>query len=69
MSTPGRRSRLSRKERAARAAIGMPARHPELITRRPSRTEWKHLAAWSAQLWPRDEYTAIVTDAWRQGRQ
>ena len=58
--------RLSRAELAARAAIGMPRGHPELLTRKPSRAEWRHLAAWIAELWPRDEYTAIVTDAWRR---
>jgi hypothetical protein len=25
-------------------------------------------AAWLAELWPNDEYTVIVTDAWRQHR-
>ena len=57
--------RISRKERIARAAIGMPARHPEHVTRKPGRAEWKQLAAWLAELWPYDEYTAIVADAWR----
>ena len=65
MSTP-RPGRISRKERIARAALGMPAEHPEQVTRKPSRAEWKHLAAWCAELWPHDEYTAIVADAWRQ---
>jgi len=63
---PGRASRISRKERIARAAIGMPARHPERVTREPGRAEWRQFAAWLAELWPDDEYTAIVTDAWRQ---
>jgi hypothetical protein len=62
---PGHRW-LDRRERAARAVIGMPARHPELVTRRPGRAEWKLLAAWGAELWPHDEYTAIIADAWRQ---
>ena len=44
----------------------MPARHPEQITPKPGRAEWKHLAAWCAQLWPRDEYTSIVADAYRK---
>jgi hypothetical protein len=60
--------RASRRERVARAAMGMPAGHPEQVTRKPSRAEWKQLAAWLAELWPNDEYTAIVTDAWRQDR-
>ena len=68
MKIPQRRHLIRRKERIARAAIGMPARHPELVTRKPGRVEWKQLAAWSAELWPNDQYTAIVTDAWRQDR-
>ena len=69
MITPLGRGRISRKERIARAAIGMPAHHPEFVTPSPGRAEWKQLAAWCAELWPDDEYTAIVTDAWRQDRQ
>jgi hypothetical protein len=62
----GQQRRISRREQAARTAIGMPAGHPELLTRKPRRAEWRHLTAWIAELWPRDEYTAIVTDAWRR---
>ncbi|MHB1596823.1 MAG: hypothetical protein ACYCO9_10130 [Streptosporangiaceae bacterium] len=58
--------RLSRRERVARAAIGMPPGHPELLTRKPGRAEWRHLAAWITELWPRDEYTAIVTEELRR---
>jgi hypothetical protein len=43
----------------------MPARHPEQLTRRPDRAEWQLLAAWCAELWPHDEYTAIVAETWR----
>jgi hypothetical protein len=43
----------------------MPADHPERITRKPGRAEWKQLAAWLTELWPHDEYTAIVAQAWR----
>ena len=68
MTTPGSPGRISRKERAARAAIGMPAEHPELLTRRPGRGEWRQLTAWLAEMWPNDEYTAIVAEAWRQDR-
>jgi hypothetical protein len=64
-STP-RPGRISRKERIARAALGMPAGHPELVTRKPGRTEWKLLTTWLAELWPNDEYTAIVAEAWRK---
>jgi hypothetical protein len=64
-STP-RPSRISRKERIARAAAGMSAEHPELVTRKPGRAEWRLFAAWLAELWPHDEYTAIVAEAWRK---
>jgi len=30
------------------------------------RAEWKLLATWCAELWPHDEYTVIVGEAWRQ---
>jgi hypothetical protein len=66
MTSPGNPGRISRNERAARAAIGMPAKHPELLTRRPGRGEWRQLTAWLAELWPNDEYTAIITDVWRR---
>ena len=69
MKTPHPMNRLGRKERSARAATGMPARHPELITRPPGRAEWKQLAAWLAELWPGDEYTAIVTGTRREDPQ
>jgi hypothetical protein len=68
MRPPDGKGRISRKERAARGALGMPAGHPEQVTRKPGRAEWKQLAAWLAELWPNDEYTVIVTDAWRQHR-
>jgi hypothetical protein len=68
MRAPHRKSQISRRERIARAAIGMPARHPEQVTRKPGGAEWKDLAAWIAELWPHDEYTAIVTDTRRQNR-
>jgi hypothetical protein len=61
-SGPGR---ISRNERAARAAAGMPALHPELLTRKPRRAEWELLAAWCAELWPHDEYAAILAEEWR----
>jgi hypothetical protein len=61
-------ARPSRREAIARAAIGMPARHPEWLTRKPSRTEWRQLAAWMAELWPDDEYAQIVADAFRDRR-
>ena len=44
MTLPGNPPWSSRKELLARAAVGMPAFHPELVTRKPRRAEWKHLA-------------------------
>ena len=40
MTAAGDHGRISRKERIARAVLGMPAGHPELVTRRPGRAEW-----------------------------
>ncbi len=65
MTAAGGHGRISRKERIARAALGIPAGHPELVTRKPGRAEWKLLATWCAELWPNDEYTAIVAEEWR----
>jgi hypothetical protein len=66
MTAAGGRGQISRKERIARAAAGMPAEHPEMVTRKPGRTEWRQFIAWLAELWPNDEYTAIVAEALRQ---
>ncbi len=66
MTSAGGHGRISRKERIARAALGIPAGHPELVTRKPGRAEWKLFTAWLAELWPHDEYTAIVAEAWRK---
>ncbi len=68
MTAAGSPGRISRTERIARAAAGMPALHPELLTRKPSRAEWQLLATWCAELWPQDEYTAIVAEAGQQHR-
>jgi hypothetical protein len=66
MTGTGGQGGISRKERIARAAVGMPAGHPELVTRKPGCAEWKQLTAWLAELWPHDEYTAIVAEERRQ---
>jgi len=66
MTGTGGQGGISRNERIARAAVGMPAGHPELVTRKPSRAEWKQLTARLAELWPNDEYTAIVAEERRQ---
>jgi hypothetical protein len=68
MTAAGGHRRISRKERIARAAIGVPAGYPELVTRKPGRAERKLLATWCAELWPNDEYMAIVAEEWRQDR-
>ena len=51
-----------RAERDARALIGMPARHPEWITRDLPAGQDEWLAALADQLWPGDEYTAIINE-------
>ena len=66
MTGPENARRISRRERIARAALGMPADHPELLTRKPGRAEWKQLTTWLTQMWPNDEYTAIVAETWRK---
>ncbi len=55
------------REAAARAAIGMPARHPERITRGLRRRDERWLAAAAIRLWPGDEYAVVVRDT-RPGR-
>jgi hypothetical protein len=66
MTATGGPGRIGRRERIVRSAVGMPALHPELLTRKPGRAEWELLATLCAQLWPHDEYTAIVTEmGWR----
>lgn len=56
----------SKAERDARAAIGMPARHPERIIRELPGGQEEWLAALAAALWPEEEYTAIITGTWRE---
>jgi hypothetical protein len=43
----------------------MPALHPEQLTHKPRQAEWQLLATWCAELWPHDEYTAIITESGR----
>jgi hypothetical protein len=61
-----------RRERAARTAIGMPARHPERVTAELRRREEDWLAGLAADLWPEDEYAQIVRDThpgiWDEGQ-
>lgn len=54
------------REQNARAAIGMPALHPERIVRslKSSQEWWLDVVA--AELWPYGEYTAIAADPWRE---
>ena len=53
-------------ERDARTAIGMPARHPERITRDLPAGQEEWLAALAAALWPEDEYARIIAEMWRE---
>ena len=61
-----------RRERAARTAIGMPARHPERITAELRRRDEDWLAGLATDLWPEDEYAQIVRDthpgSWGEGQ-
>jgi hypothetical protein len=57
---------ISHQERIARAALEMPAEQPELLTRKPSRPEWRQLTTWLAEMWPNDEYAAIIAETRRQ---
>jgi hypothetical protein len=58
----------SKGERDARTAIGMPVAHPERITRELPAGQEQWLAALAAALWPDEEYTAIITEVWREDR-
>lgn len=56
----------SHAERQVRTAIGMARKHPEWLTRElPARQE-EYLAALADQMWPDDEYAAIITELRRQ---
>lgn len=66
MTASSGQGRISHKERLARAVAGMPVGHPELVSSTPGRAEWKLLSAWCAELWPHDEYTTILAEAWRK---
>ena len=55
-------------ERDARAAIGMPAAHPEKITRDLHGRQEEWLAILAAALWPGDEYAAIISETPRRDR-
>jgi hypothetical protein len=56
-------------EQKARAQLGMPARHPERIIRALSDRQEEQLAAAASQMWPEDEYTAIVAEFLNGGGQ
>jgi hypothetical protein len=43
-------------EREARAILGMPAGHPESLTRPLRRADERRLEALAARRWPHDEY-------------
>jgi hypothetical protein len=52
-------------EQDARAAIGMPARHPERITCELPAGQESYLAALADALWPDDEYATIIAELWK----
>lgn len=56
--------RIGCKEHVAHTAIGMPERRPEVVTRRPSRGEWRQLAPWLAELLTNDEYAEVIAERW-----
>lgn len=49
-------------ERQTRTAIRMPRKHPEWLTRELPADQESYLAALADQLWPEEEYTAIITE-------
>jgi hypothetical protein len=49
-------------EAATRAALGMPAGHPESLTTELSPADEVKLAAYATDMWPHDEYADITAD-------
>jgi hypothetical protein len=62
---PGTRG-CDKAERAARKAMGMPARHPERLTAELPEGQEEWLAGLAAELWPDDDYTAIISETRRE---
>jgi hypothetical protein len=62
------RIRSRRAERDARKAVAMAARHPERLTRELPEADEEWLAAVASELWPDDDYTAIITETRREDR-
>ena len=56
-------------ERGAREALGMAARHPERLTAELPEGDEEWLAATAAELWPDDDYTAIIAETRGEGQQ
>jgi hypothetical protein len=56
-------------ERTVRAALGMPARHPERLTGELPERQEEQLAALAAELWPDDKYAQIIADTRREREQ
>ncbi len=54
-------------EQYARAALAMPALHPERITRDLPHAQKRQLKELAAALWPHSEYTQIIRNTWREG--
>ncbi|MGH3299146.1 MAG: hypothetical protein ACRDP7_45890 [Trebonia sp.] len=53
-------------EQQVRTAMGMARKHPEWLTRELRAHQENYLAALADQLWPDEEYTAIITELRRQ---
>jgi hypothetical protein len=53
-------------ERQARTAIGMARKHPEWLTRELPDHQEEYLAALADQMWPDEEYAAIIAELRRQ---
>jgi hypothetical protein len=53
-----------RAERDAREAMGVPLRHPERVTRELPAVQEEQLAELADELWPEDEYMAILANPW-----
>ena len=47
-------------ERNARRELGMPARHPERVTRPPSRRDRQLLDTLQASAWPENEWVDVL---------
>src|SRR5262245_4779792 len=61
-----RATRLPRRERAARARLHIPAKHPERVTSRCRPAERRILRRLEEHAWPADQIAALIADEWRK---